>query len=174
ALIRGSSYLARPEVPHVVESEGEGSILCYFRDGTGGSWMEALLEEGKRVIYFGKPSDAPTGVECYAPDRAAFLRYLAGCDAVVGSAGSNLVAECVLLGKPLLALHHTRDFEQRLNAAMLSHSGVGLGAAISASPKPILERFLTRIAASGFSRFDLAEALPPVAEVVVDQAEHLL
>ncbi|MCA9662191.1 MAG: glycosyltransferase, partial [Myxococcales bacterium] len=108
-------------------------------------------------------------------DRQAFRAALRRCAAVIATAGSNLLAECVLLNKPILALHARGDHEQRLNGLLAADAGVAEAATIG---DPALaegvRRFLDRVERGGFSRVELAAALPPVSTATATLAEALL
>ena len=58
-------------------------------------------------------------------ERFSYVQRIAR--AVVASAGSQLISECVAHGTPLLALHAPEDDEQALNVAMLRQAGIGDG-----------------------------------------------
>lgn len=142
----------------------EGPLLCYFRDANGASVRAALERLGQAVSLPGEGRHEP---------RAQFRARVARCRGVVASAGSNLLAECVLLGKPVFALYRRGDHEQRLNACMIERAQVGAATAFEsgferAGPgERRLKRFLERAAAGNYRRVDLAEALPPVEQVVL-------
>ena len=104
---------------------------------------------------FGGLAEVPAGVELHPPERRAFAAQLMRCEAIVGSAGSNLLSEAVLLGKPVLALHAARDHEQRLNGQLIAQAGVGETASLDTLSPGTVTRFLQRVAAGDFARVDL-------------------
>lgn len=59
-----------------------------------------------------------------APSNEDFVRDLAGCRAVLSTAGNQLIGEAIHFGKPILAMPEDA-FEQRLNAHMIERMGVG-------------------------------------------------
>jgi UDP:flavonoid glycosyltransferase YjiC (YdhE family) len=127
------------------------------------------------VLAFGRIAGAPEGVEVAGFGRQAFRAALGRCSAVIATAGSNLLAECVLLKKPILALHARGDHEQRLNGLLAADAGVAEAATIGDSALPAaVRRFLDRVARGGFSTVDLAAALPPVSTATAELAEALL
>lgn len=168
---RRSTLLARPvlderlHAPEPARGAPENyTVVCYFRDGNGAAVipvLEAALEPDDRVISYGgttaasEPSEDPVDlagrVETRPLDRAAFLADLRTCDLVVASAGSQLISECVALGKPIFALFRPDDDEQRLNVSMLRALGAGdgcgfdeltaerLGAFMRSPPRPLAE-----------------------------------
>ncbi len=122
-------------------------LLVYVNEGEG---MDALLGTLARV---GVPADvygldpglavAP-GLRLRPPSRAGFLADLAGCRAVVATAGFTLLSEALHLGKPVLAVPNRGFFEQTVNALALREQGRGeavLGRDLRADD---LRRFLDR------------------------------
>jgi UDP-N-acetylglucosamine--N-acetylmuramyl-(pentapeptide) pyrophosphoryl-undecaprenol N-acetylglucosamine transferase len=160
--------VARPDltVPTGVETEPR-RLVCYFRDRNGAPWLEAAARSGFEVICFGGLDRVPGGVEHRPFDRADFLNTLASATAVMASAGSNLIAEALMLRKPLLALHPPREFEPRLNARLLAEGDLGMAGVLTSPPGDLPTRFLERVAAGGFRTLDLEHAVPPVSEVLV-------
>jgi UDP:flavonoid glycosyltransferase YjiC (YdhE family) len=59
-----------------------------------------------------------------------FEEALAGCRAVVSSAGHQIIAESMALGKPILVLPQKGQWEQLLNARMLEKAGSGISSSI--------------------------------------------
>ena len=151
----------------------EGFVLAYFRDGNGAGVLSAALAAGTRVVCFGRLDDAPAGVDLRPPDRTAFVEHLARCTAVIGSSGCNLLSECVLLSKPVLALHRARDHEQILNGALLAAAGVGATGRIDRITLTEVAAFLDRAASGRFARVALDAALPPVSEAVCEAVAAL-
>ena len=58
-------------------------------------------------------------------DQERFIDDLAGCQAVVSTAGNQLVGEALHLGKPLLVIPEPRNFEQAVNGHFLEERGAG-------------------------------------------------
>ena len=54
-----------------------------------------------------------------------FEEALAGCRAVVASAGHQIIAESIRLGKPILVVPRKGQWEQTINARMLEKTGAG-------------------------------------------------
>ncbi|MCB9702961.1 MAG: glycosyltransferase [Myxococcales bacterium] len=170
------TWVARPDLAPTLAGEvrDDGSIVAYLRDGEGGEALQAALAAGRRVIAFGEVRGAPAGVERRPFAREAFHAALRGCAAVIATAGSNLLAECVLLGKPILALWRAGDHEQRLNGLMIAGAGVGAAAPIDGALAREVDEFLRRVAGAGFARVDLERALPPASRAVAEAASLLL
>ena len=162
------TVIARPDVPRLGRSneKREDFILAYFRDDNGALALEQLLRRGHRIVCFGDPSRMPVGVEAYAPDICGFSEALGRCSAVVGSAGSTLLAECALLELPMLALYRYGDAEQEMNAGLVRAAGIGIGAPIQQVGPGLIRRFEEELERP---RTDLARrtrAMPPVSVAV--------
>jgi uncharacterized protein (TIGR00661 family) len=149
-------------------------LVAYLRDGGADAWLEALVAAGERVLLFGERRAVPPGVERRAPDLDAFARALETAKGVVGTAGSNLVAEALHLGVPMLALYARDDVEQRLNATILERVGGGVGAPIEACVPRARAAFLERAASARGAgrRPDALLGMPSVAGAVVDAVER--
>ena len=59
------------------------------------------------------------------PSRNGILADLAGCKAVMATAGYTLITEALHLHKPYLALPMRGQFEQEINAVFLARLGYG-------------------------------------------------
>ncbi len=154
-----------PEWSPAADESARGRTLCYLRDGGGDALLRALQRGGGEVLYFGPQASNVPGVRSHGIETTAFRAALEACECVVASAGSNLLAECVLRRKPLLAVYHPRDAEQRLNALMASRAGVALASPLPTAPK-VAGDFLRRVAARDFSTVNLETALPPLSDAV--------
>lgn len=119
------------------------TVVCYFRDGNDHvvmpSLQQALDPDDQIIAYGGQPRP---GVDVRPLDRAAFLNDLKTCDLVVASAGSQLISECVALGRPIFALFSAEDDEQRLNVSMLRALGAGDGCGFDEVTPDRLVRFI--------------------------------
>ena len=137
------TVVARPDLPDTLRrsTRREDFLLAYFRDDNGSELMSRLIRRGHRVVCFGRPKQAPSGVEVHAPSVHAFGDALGRCKAVVGSSGNHLSAECALLGLPLLALHRRGDGEQEMNARLVQSAGIGIGSTIEDTSDELLQRF---------------------------------
>lgn len=75
-----------------------------------------------------EPTQVPVNVTLRANSRAGFIECLRQSDAVISTAGHNLITEALYLNVPMLLLpfHH---YEQQLNARIVTDAGVGAAAA---------------------------------------------
>ena len=138
--------LARPamEHTHAAPRTFDGPVLCYFRDGAPRPVLECLGALRRPVILFSPKDPEIAGIrhEPLSRERFSYVQRIAR--AVVASAGSQLISECVAHGTPLLALHAPEDDEQALNVAMLRQAGIGDGFPITELDQERLERFMAR------------------------------
>jgi hypothetical protein len=147
----------------------DGPLLCYFRDSVPRALLERLATLQRPVILFATQDPGVPGIHHEPPSRAQFVETLASARAVVATAGSQLIGECVALGVPLLALHAPDDDEQRLNVAMLRDAGLGDGASLPELDDARLHAFLARPPAA-----PPAWSAPDVATAVLEEVQALL
>ena len=120
-------------------------LLAYFNRGRHqytASLDLALRRLDARVVIYGTPYRGRVdNLEFRAPGNAEFIRDLAGCRAVVSTAGNQLIGEAIHFRKPILALPE-RVFEQQLNAHMVVQMGVGHRGRLTALTVGDVEDFL--------------------------------
>jgi UDP-N-acetylglucosamine--N-acetylmuramyl-(pentapeptide) pyrophosphoryl-undecaprenol N-acetylglucosamine transferase len=144
-------------------------LLCYFRDGRLDRvvrWAEAHCAQ----VLVLAPGRA-TGTQLA---RADFRSLLMTARGAIGSAGSNLIAECLVFGTPLLALYRRNDAEQALNARMLEAADAGVACAIEDVCPEVIARFMRRAHARDFREVPLVDALPSVVASVLAATRDLL
>ncbi len=137
--------VARPELrSDIPEKATVGKkILCYFRDENGDEILRTLLKLEQAPILFTKqPENKRKGVVVSALGSKAFGEALIEAKAVVASAGSQLMSECVALQIPVFALYKKNDAEQRLNVEMLRGYGMGDGCSFSEFSAEKMNTFL--------------------------------
>jgi uncharacterized protein (TIGR00661 family) len=117
--------LLRDEVMDLVPAE-EGHVLVYLTSGFS-SFLDSLRTfKRERFVVYGCGPDREEGhLHFKAPSREGFLQDLAGCKAVMATAGYTLITEALHLHKPYLALPMRGQFEQEINAFFLEQSGYG-------------------------------------------------
>ncbi|WP_437636951.1 glycosyltransferase [Sorangium sp. So ce854] len=153
-----------------------GAVVCYFSEYEARGMIELVARAGRRVIAFGAPGLDVPGVLARPFDAGAFLAHLEAASAVVTTAGSNVLAECVLAGRPVLALHDERHHEQTLNALLAERAGVAVASSFAALTRDTVARFFDRVRAGDFARVDLAGALPDApsaALALLDEARRI-
>jgi uncharacterized protein (TIGR00661 family) len=101
-------------------------ILVYL---TGGfeTFIDKLGDfKREQFIVYGHNKEGSKGNLVFKPpSREGFLRDLAGCKAVIATAGFTLMTEALHLRKPYLALPMRGQFEQELNGYLLAQLGYG-------------------------------------------------
>lgn len=117
-LIRPEVFRCRPERgPHLV---------AYMRRQAPPDVLAALAASGREVRIYGIGERPPEGRLSYlAIDQQRFIDDLASCEALISTAGNQLVGEALYLKKPMLVLPEARNFEQAVNAHFLHQSGAG-------------------------------------------------
>lgn len=123
--------LFRPSLFRYSVTDGD-YLLFNLKD----SYKPAVAEVLKRLPYI-KARVFPCPGE-------NFEEALAGCKAVVSSAGHQIIAESMALGKPILVLPQKGQWEQLLNARMLEKAGAGASTSIKNLVRD-LPRFLDNL-----------------------------
>lgn len=119
--------LLRDEILRAVTSR-QGHLTAYFRRFSTGRELEALRAgaHGREVRIYGLGMREPDGPLRFMPmDEPMFIGDLASCEALVTTAGNQLVGEALYLGKPVFALPEPGNYEQYINAHFLKESGCG-------------------------------------------------
>jgi len=117
--------LLRPELLNATPWRG-GYLAAYLRRSATPSLLSALARCGLPVHLYGlglRPDLG--GIRFRAVDNRAFVEDLAGAEALVCTAGNQLVGEALYLEKPVLALPETGNREQEINGHLLRVSGWG-------------------------------------------------
>jgi UDP-N-acetylglucosamine--N-acetylmuramyl-(pentapeptide) pyrophosphoryl-undecaprenol N-acetylglucosamine transferase len=126
--------------------DGDSPLVAYFRDNNAHAVLDALSDHGQPVTLFTRhihPTRAAINVRSL--NRADFVEALRRAPAVVSSAGSQLMSECVFLGVSQFALYDADDDEQRLNVEMLRGAGLGDGCTFGSFTPERLLRFLAQL-----------------------------
>jgi len=136
----------RQEVQQVIPSRGE-HLLVYFSKAEHEYTPQiehALSRAGCPVRIYGPPPRSPCGNLEFRPVRnRPFIEDLAGCRAVLGTTGNQLLGEVLYFGKPMLGIP-IKCLEQRLNAAQLGRMGIGMSAERNAITPELIQDFLAR------------------------------
>ncbi|HEU5075291.1 MAG TPA: glycosyltransferase family protein [Polyangiaceae bacterium] len=152
-----------------------GGIVCYFRDGNGGHVLGALRACGVTPVLFAPVDPQLPGVQFERLNRGRFLEAVAEADAVVSSAGHQLISETLELGVPHLALYAAGDDEQKLNVEMLRAARLGDGAALEGVDRAQVLHFLGHLPelAQLRAEYIAVHQLPTLEGVVVDLVRDL-
>jgi uncharacterized protein (TIGR00661 family) len=120
-----AGVLLRPELESATPTN-EGFVVAYLRKFGSANIMAALRLCGRRVKLYGLGErPASDNIEYCAIDDRQFIRDLAACEALVCTAGNQLVGEALYLGKPVFGLPEANNAEQYINAWYLKQSGCG-------------------------------------------------
>lgn len=146
-----------------------GGVVCYFRDDNGRHVLAALRACGVTPLVFSSVDPRLPGVRFEPLHRVRFLQALTRADAVISSAGHQLIAEALELGVPHLALYATGDDEQKLNVEILRAAGLGDGAALENLDRAQVLHFLGRLPelAQLRAQSNAMPALPALHQVVL-------
>eukprot|EP00730_Choanoeca_flexa_P017533 TRINITY_DN8458_c0_g1_i1.p1 TRINITY_DN8458_c0_g1~~TRINITY_DN8458_c0_g1_i1.p1 ORF type:complete len:537 (+),score=103.24 TRINITY_DN8458_c0_g1_i1:107-1717(+) len=152
----------RPEPTH--------SAVVYFRDVNTGLNVHALLAETDlEVRAFGpRPTIAESAVPIRDFNEEDFIQSLAHAKMVVGTSGDNLIAECIALGIPMIALYDEGDTEQQLNAEMLQQSGYGIASSFQAFSRDTLEFFMSRLDQFDGNNLTLGWSAPDAVQATME------
>lgn len=120
-------------------------LLAYFNKGQHQYRPHidrALRQLDCPVRVYGTPhTGVSENLEFKPLDNDTFVADLAGCRAVVATAGNQLIGEAIHFGKPILAVPEDA-FEQRLNAHMIERMGVGMQSTLSGLTPSDVDRFM--------------------------------
>ncbi|MGB0591159.1 MAG: glycosyltransferase family protein [Myxococcota bacterium] len=142
-----TTTIARPTLRHALRSPrtpGE-HLVCYFRDPNCHDVVRALRDQGQPIRLFSSEDPKLSEVAWEPPDAVRFAEALLSARAVVSSAGSQLIGECLTLGIPQLSLYDANDDEQRLNVALLKAHSLGTGCTLDTFNDATASAFLTSL-----------------------------
>lgn len=161
------TVVARPDFSAslLANAKDEGHIVAYFRDPNGERIARSLARQGREVRFFSPRGEKIPGVDVRPICRESFVESMASASAIVGSIGSNLVAESIALGKPFLGVHKRGDAEQALNAGMVRSAHVGMVTTFEEDDPWVAQRFMERVELGAFRRVNTS-AMRPASEAM--------
>lgn len=137
--------LLRREILRAEVSHGD-HVLVYLRRHVAGGLLHALAACGREVRVYGLgPLPRMGRISFHAVHPTRFTEDLAGCSALVCTAGNQLVGEALYLKKPVLALPEAGNFEQAINGHFLARSGMGESLPPAELDASALARFLQHV-----------------------------
>lgn len=145
--VRVIGPLIRDEVRQVQPTDGD-HLLVYLNNGIHQftDWVERALQGlGRPVKIYGTQRIGTAGnLSFHPPSKLPFLEDLASCQAVISTAGNQLVGEAMHLGKPLLVMPE-HCVEQRCNANALEDMCIGEQLPHRALTTNAINRFLEKL-----------------------------
>ncbi|HEX4871791.1 MAG TPA: glycosyltransferase family protein [Nevskiaceae bacterium] len=159
-ILISSFYRAEPALPHTrivgpmlrdvvkaTPARHGDYLLAYFNKGQhqyGPALDRTLRLLDLPVVVYGTPYRGRVdNLDFRAPSQEGFVRDLAGCRAVISTAGNQTLGEAIHFRKPVLALPEDA-FEQRLNAFLVEQMGIGSRADLNRVTPSDVDRFLTQ------------------------------
>lgn len=136
-LLRTAVRAARPN--------DDGHLMVYFNQGLQqcpAHVLDELQSIGMPVrIYCRERSDRLGNLQFRLFDQHAFLDDLAGCRAIISTAGNQLIGEAMHLRKPVMVIPED-CVEQRMNAAAVVAMGIGSSVTWSRLTAASMRQFL--------------------------------
>ncbi len=121
-------------------------LVCYLRRALPINVARALQATGRPVRIYGLGERPPEGrLEFRAIDEEGFVADLASAEALISTAGNQLVGEALFLGKPVFAIPEDNNREQSINAWFLRASGAGDWSSAAKLRASDLTAFLARL-----------------------------
>lgn len=110
------------------EPSDGGFLLVYLRRETPRRVLRVLARSGleARIYGTGREEGVEGNLSFHAIDRSSFVQDLSCCRALVSTAGNQVVGEALHLGKPVLALPETGNWEQEINGFWVERMGIGV------------------------------------------------
>lgn len=135
----------RPQVLAARPEAGDG-LVVYLRRFAPPQLLRALERAGRPVVVYGLGEQPARGrVRFRAIDDDRFVSDLARSAGLVTTAGNQIVGEALHLGKPVLAMPESNNFEQCINAHFLERSGAGLGIPLERCSERHIRDFVDRL-----------------------------
>lgn len=142
--VRLTGTLLRTAV-RTARTADDGHVLVYFNQGLQqcpAHVLQALDSLGLPVrLYCRERSDRVGNLQFRRFDQQAFLDDLAGCRAIISTAGNQLIGEAMHLRKPVLVVPED-CVEQRTNAAAVVDMGIGSNLRLSHVTAASIRQFL--------------------------------
>jgi len=171
--------IVRAEARRTAPTDGE-HLLAYFSNARANFTPRvehSLGAAGCPVKVYGPARTGRDGNLEFCPiANEPFLADLAGCHAVVATAGNQLISEAIHFSKPLMVMPED-SLEQRLNARIVAEWRIGMQTSPGRLPGELLQEFLSRrdeFAANvrTHQRDGLAEALAAIDEATAELAKR--
>jgi len=115
--------------------------LLSRRRGRRGPWVLHLKPEYRAPVLAALARAGIADYDLFPRKDGDFDGALARCRGVISSAGHQIISEALVLGKPILVLPQTGQYEQSLNAKMLTRARRGMRSSLTTIDRD-LARFL--------------------------------
>jgi uncharacterized protein (TIGR00661 family) len=130
-------------------AEGKADhVLVYIRKYAPESFLQALTKIHRPVILYGLGAQMRReNIEFREFGNESFALDLAQCECLITTAGNQIVGEAFYLGKPVLAIPEEGNYEQELNALLVSRSQGGWSTTFRQVTPHLLQQFLLAVPA---------------------------
>ncbi len=137
--------LLRQEFFQTTARDGD-YLLVYWRKLSDPQVLDALKATGHEVRIYGLGSHPDDGNLRFFPVQSQqFLTELAGCKALISTAGNQLIGEALYFRKPVFVMPEANNYEQYINAFYLHKSGVGMWSELHNINSGRIAAFLERL-----------------------------
>ncbi|MFA6421958.1 MAG: glycosyltransferase family protein [Candidatus Buchananbacteria bacterium] len=104
-----------------------GDYILVYQNSSFNDNLEIFKKSKEKFVIFGLDKEGKEdNLEFKNYSSHEFLNYLAGCKAVIATAGLSLITESLHLKKPYLAMPVKKQVEQILNSQYLEKMGYGI------------------------------------------------
>ncbi len=134
--------------PQIASRKGERGqhLVAYFRRTVNPNVLDALERLGRDVRVYGAGELPSRGKVSFRPvSEQGFIDDLATSEALIASAGNQVVGEALHLGKPVFGIPEPMNFEQHVNAHFIQTSGAGECSSHDGLTPERIDDFLQRI-----------------------------
>ncbi len=128
-LRRKDTFLFHPVIRREIRAlipQEENYILVYQNSDFGELIKILQLIDYKFVIFGSNKKGIVGNIEFQDYSSHEWLKYLANCQAIIGTAGLSLISEALYLKKPYLSIPIKKQTEQMINAKYLQEMGYGM------------------------------------------------
>ncbi len=143
--VRQVGPFLRPSVLRARPGPGR-HLLVYLRRFAPPKLLEGLFRLGRPTIIYGLGALPAEGSLTFKDvEEDAFVADLASAQALITTAGNQIVGEAMYLEKPVLAMPEANNFEQAINAHFLVESGAGIAVPLEECGFEQLVDFVARL-----------------------------
>jgi uncharacterized protein (TIGR00661 family) len=118
------SPLIRKEIRSLKLKKGKSIVVYLSREIPGINSLLKQFKNEKFIIYSNQEKNNEENL-IFKKISPSFIKDLANCKAVIGTAGFSLISESLFLKKPFFAIPLKGQFEQTLNAVLIKQENYG-------------------------------------------------